>query len=186
MKKFAVLSLIFMLFSAGAALAQMEPASSMWVVNGHVGYGLPLGNFSDGFDGAFVAGAGVCYMFTNMYGLELGADWDKFPTKASSDVTWQFIPVTVDLVVNLPMSSSPIKPYIKGGVGMYFETAEVKVLGVKVSDSTNDFGVNIGAGIKFPVAETTSIDIGARFHNVMTESESSQYMTFTAGVGFMF
>jgi opacity protein-like surface antigen len=144
-----------------------------------------MGDFGDGFDGAVAADASVCYLFTDKYGLEVGAEWVKFPTKASSDVTFQFMPVMADFVANFPMNA-PVVPYLKGGLGVYFETAEVEIGGVKVSDSTNDFGFNLGGGVKFPLSETTVIDIGARFHNVMTEDKSTQYFTVGAGIGFMF
>jgi opacity protein-like surface antigen len=184
MKKFVALPLLMLLFGT-AAFAQMQTTGPMWVLGLNVGYGLPLGDFKDGFDGAVVAGASGCYMFTDKYGLELGGEWVKFPTKASSDVTWQFIPVMVDFVANFPMNA-PVVPYLKGGLGIYFETAEVKVGSLKVSESTNDFGFNLGGGVKFPIAETTAIDVGARFHNVMTEGKSTQYFTVGAGVDFAF
>jgi opacity protein-like surface antigen len=185
MKKFVVLPLLLLVFGATAAFAQMEAAGPTWMLEGNIGYGLPMGDFKDGFDGAVAAGASGCYMFTGKYGLELGAEWVKFPTKASSDFTFQFIPVMADFVANFPMSA-PVVPYLKGGLGVYFETAEVKIGSVKVSESTNDFGFNLGGGVKFPLSETTVIDIGARFHNVMTEDESTQYFTVGAGIGFMF
>jgi opacity protein-like surface antigen len=197
MKKFFVLPLILLLFVATTALAQMEPAGSMWTIGANVGYGLPMGDFKDGYDGALTVGGDACYMFTGKYGLELAAQWSKFPANAdlvdalellageSVDANFQFMPVMVDFVAMFPMNA-PVTPYLKGGVGMYFETAEVEIGGEKDSVSENDFGVNIGAGMKYAIAETTAIDIGARFHNVMTENQSTQYFTISAGVGFTF
>jgi hypothetical protein len=196
MKKLVVLPLLLLLFGT-AAFAQMEAAGPMWAFGANVGYGLPMGDFKDAYDGGLTVGASGCYMFTGKYGLEVAAEWSKFPANddlvslleilSGEDVeaNFQFMPVMVDFVAMFPMNG-PVTPYLKGGLGMYFETAELEIAGEKDSESENDFGFNLGGGVKIPVAETTAIDIGARFHNVMTEDESTQYFTISAGVGFMF
>ena len=217
MKKFVALPLILLFFGATAALAQMETASPMWVFGANVGYGLPMGDFKDGYtwkmaddreftlgyDGALSAGVSGCYMFTDKYGVELAVDWNKFPVNdvskdtltsrmmdVETDANFQFIPVTVDFLANFPVAA-PIVPYVKGGLGIYFwkhETDPETTIAIDKlkNQSGNDFGFNLGVGIKYPVAETTILDVGARFHNIMTEDTSIQYFTFTAGVGFMF
>ncbi|MCX5801768.1 MAG: porin family protein [Candidatus Eisenbacteria bacterium] len=197
MKKFVVLPLILLFFGATAAFAQMETTSSAWVLGLNVGYGLPMGDFGDAYDGGLTAGASVGYMFTGKYGLEVGMEWSKFAANddlvavlealSGEDVeaNFQFMPVMVDFVANFPMSSS-VTPYLKGGLGMYFETAEITIADDTESDSESDFGFNIGGGVKFPISATALIDFGARFHNVMTEDNSTQYFTIGAGVDFMF
>ncbi|KPJ61032.1 MAG: hypothetical protein AMJ46_03380 [Latescibacteria bacterium DG_63] len=173
-------------------LAQMEMGGPMWAFWARAGYALPMGDFSDAYDGAIVAGVGGCYMFTEQYGLELSAEWNKFSANDDlmdalqmldpdiEDATAQISPVMVDFVGSFPAGN--MTPYIKGGIGMYFESWEVD----SESESQSDFGFNIGAGIKFPVAETTAIEVGAQMHHILTEDEATQYVTATVGVGFMF
>ena len=198
MKKFVVLPLLLLVFGATAAFAQMETAGPMWAFGAHGGYGLPTGDFKDVYDGGLTVGASGCYMFTGNYGLELAVEWSKFPVTdayldllkalpgvTDADANFQFLPVTFDFVANFPMGG-PVAPYLKGGLGMYFETAEVEINGEKDTATENDFGFNLGGGVKFPLSETTVIDVGGCFHNVMTEDESTQYFTISAGVGFMF
>lgn len=174
--------------------AQMEMGSPTWVFVAHAGYALPMGDFGDFYDGAIVAGVSGGYMFTEQYGLLVGVDWNKFSANDDyvedlellgyDDATVQMIPVMVDFVATFP--AGDFTPYVKGGVGMYFESWECECGGDTETDSQNDFGFNGGVGVKIPVAETTVLIVGASFHHILTEDESTQYVSVGAGVGFLF
>jgi outer membrane protein W len=198
MKRFLALltvPLALVLFVA-PGLAQMEMDGPMWAFGAHAGYALPMGDFGDGYDGAIMAGVTGCYMFTEMYGLELGADWNKFAVNDDvkeewealdpdfEDLTLQIIPVTLDFVATFP--AGDFMPYVKGGLGMYFWTSKYESGGDSEDTSENDFGINGAVGVKIPVAETTMFNVGAAFHHIMTEDESTQYFTIGAGVSFLF
>jgi len=199
MTKYLVTASFLLLTVLGStiAIAQTGATSPMWAFGANVGYALPMGDFKDAYNGGLTLGASGCYMFTDKYGLEITAEWSKFPANddlvsaletisgGSADANFQFLPVTVDFLEYFPMNA-PIVPYLKGGLGIYFETAEVEIGGEKDTRSENDFGFNLGGGAKIPVTKTMAIDAGLRFHNVMTEDKSTQYFTFCAGVGFMF
>jgi len=192
MKK-ACLLLIPALIFAAPAFAQMEAGMSMMTIGVNVGYGLPMGDFADGYDGGLSVGLNGCYMFTDMYGLELGVDWITFAANEDMvgdlDVKWQYIPVTADFLAKFPAGN--FSPYIKGGVGYYFGSAT----GDDVPDDTegeNDFGINVGGGIQVPFAETMMFDVGAGYHYVMTEEDDVEgsynltYVAIKAGIGMKF
>ncbi len=201
MKKLCLLLPVLLVFAA-PAFAQMEAGMGMMAASVGVGYAMPIGDFADAYDGGLSVGLNGCYMFTDMYGLELGVEWTKFDANddlisALEDLTgedveasWQMIPVTLDFVATFP--AGQMNPYLKGGVGMYFETAKVEIAGEEDSESENDFGFNVGAGIKVPFGEMTMFDIGGTFHYVMTEDDevegsyNAQYFTIKAGIGMKF
>ena len=75
--------------------------------------------------------------------------------------------------------------YAQGGAGWYNVSAKVEdsVFG-NVSDSQSKIGFNFGAGVNFPVAPTTKMNVGVNYHTVSTDGESTNYVNFRAGVGF--
>lgn len=196
-RSFVVLPLVLLALGSAVAFAQTETTGSSWVFGANAGYALPTGDFHDAYNGGLSIGVSGCYMFTNKYGLEIAAEWSKFSanddlvsaleslTGEQVDANFQFLPIMVGFVTNFPINASVV-PYVKGGLGVYFETAELEVANAKDTRTENDFGFNLGGGVKIPVAKMTTIDVGLRFHNVMTEDQSTQYFTFSAGVGFMF
>ena len=75
--------------------------------------------------------------------------------------------------------------YAQAGAGMYSVKAKVEdsVLG-SADDSQSKIGFNFGAGVNFPVAPTTKMNVGLMYHTVSTEGQSTNYLNFRAGVGF--
>jgi opacity protein-like surface antigen len=197
MKKLCLL-LIPALMVAAPAFGQMEAGMSMMSVGAGAGYALPLGDFSDWYDGSLIVGLNGCYMFTDMYGVEVGVDWAKFPVNSDFedliglgdlDINAQYIPVTLDFLAAFPAGS--MSPYVKGGVGYYFG----KPVGDDVADdadSENDFGINAGGGVKIPFGATTMFDIGLTYHYILTEdsdvegSFNTSFLGLKAGIGMKF
>ncbi len=75
--------------------------------------------------------------------------------------------------------------YAQGGAGWYNVSGKVEdsVIG-NVDDSQSKIGFNFGAGVNFPVAPTTKMNVGLNYHTVSTEGESTNYVNFRAGIGF--
>ena len=197
MKKICLL-LLPALVLAAPAFAQMEAGMSMMTVGAGVGYALPMGDFADWYDGGLMFGLNGCYMFTDMYGLEVGVDYAAFPVNSDFedlfggddlDVSLRIIPITVDFLAAFPAGN--MKPYVKGGVGYYMW----KPTGDDVSDEAegeNDFGINAGGGVKIPFGETMMFDVGVTYHYIMTEdtdvegSTNTTYVGLKAGIGMKF
>ena len=75
--------------------------------------------------------------------------------------------------------------YAQGGAGWYNVSfkADDSVNGSQ-EDSQSKIGFNVGAGVNFPVAPTTKMNVGVQYHSVSTEGESTNYLNFRAGIGF--
>ena len=75
--------------------------------------------------------------------------------------------------------------YAQGGVGYYSVSSKVEdsVLG-SATGSESKIGFNFGAGVNFPVAPTTKMNVGVQYHTVSTSGQSLNYIDFRAGVGF--
>jgi hypothetical protein len=69
-------------------------------------------------------------------------------------------------------------PYLIGGAGWY----NMKVDEDDV-ESTNDFGINGGIGVRFPLSGFSTF-AEVRFHNVFTEDESARVIPITFGIVF--
>jgi opacity protein-like surface antigen len=199
MQKSFVPALLLVLMTVGLApaLAQTEAVGSKWKLGASAGYGFPIGSFRDAYDGGLTFGASGCYMFNRRHGLELAAERTNFAanndyvvaleglTGKHADASFLYLPVMVNFVESFPTRGSVV-PYVKSGLGVYFGTVEREIAGKKQSRGENDFGFNLGGGIRLPVAKAMEIDVAARFHSIMTEDKSTQYLTIGAGVGFMF
>ena len=75
--------------------------------------------------------------------------------------------------------------YAQGGVGYYNVKAKVEdsVAG-SADNSESKIGFNFGAGVNFPVAPTTKMNVGLQYHTISTEGQSTNYIDFKAGIGF--
>jgi opacity protein-like surface antigen len=208
MKKICLL-LLPALVLAAPAFAQMEAGMSMMTVGVGAGYALPLGDFANSaVAGGLTLGLNGCYMLTEMYGVEVGVDYAKFPANddfkdamkalgVGTDFNMQVIPVTVDFMAAFPVGN--MKPYVKGGVGYYFwKWVGDDVADMVAKDSTtasgNDFGMSAGGGVKIPFGETMMFDVGLTYHYVMTEADKMedgppynvQFLAFKAGIEMKF
>ncbi|HEY6572590.1 MAG TPA: outer membrane beta-barrel protein [Candidatus Eisenbacteria bacterium] len=75
--------------------------------------------------------------------------------------------------------------YAQGGVGYYNVSAKVEdSVSGSFDNSESKIGFNFGAGVNFPVAPTTKMNVGLQYHTVSTEGESTNYLNFRAGIGF--
>jgi len=78
--------------------------------------------------------------------------------------------------------------YAQGGVGMYSVSGKTEGTDVgvpiNVDGSSSKIGFNFGAGVNFPLAPTTKMNVGVQYHTVSTEGQSLNYINFRAGVGF--
>jgi hypothetical protein len=75
--------------------------------------------------------------------------------------------------------------YAQGGAGWYNVSSKVEdsVVG-NFDGSSSKLGYNVGAGVNFPVAPTTKMNVGVQYHSISTEGQSTNYLNFRAGVGF--
>lgn len=75
--------------------------------------------------------------------------------------------------------------YAQGGAGYYNVSAKYEdSVPSSANTSEGKIGFNFGAGVNFPVAPTTKMNLGLQYHTVSTEGQSTNYINFRAGIGF--
>ena len=75
--------------------------------------------------------------------------------------------------------------YAQGGAGYYSVSAKYEdSVPSSANTSEGKIGFNFGAGVNFPVAPTTKMNLGLQYHTVSTEGQSTNYINFRAGIGF--
>jgi len=75
--------------------------------------------------------------------------------------------------------------FAQAGVGYYDVSSKFEDSVAGNSDaSESKIGFNFGAGVNFPVAPTTKMNLGLQYHTISTEGQSTNYINFRAGVGF--
>jgi opacity protein-like surface antigen len=88
---------------------------------------------------------------------------------------------TGNLVLGLPIAM--FSPYAIGGVGLYRPSAAIT--GAGTSEAENDFGFNVGGGIKIPLSTSFETFIEARYHRVNAKDGGTfSFVPVTFGVMF--
>lgn len=150
-------------------------------VTGDAGDALDLG-----FQGTLVTN----YMLTPTFGLgvDLGYHWwgvgDDF-VPPGADASSSAIQATAQGTFMIPMQSKA-RPYLKGGLGLYQNKAEISGAtdpSLNFDESSSDFGFNLGGGVNWLVSPMYQLGIGAAYHSIQTDVESTNL--YTVGVNLL-
>lgn len=154
----------------------------------HVGFSAPTGDFGDVYDSGPGFGGAIAHGVSRSVLLSFGIAYHHFDNQRTSALNASVTPFTMNAEYVLP-SSSRVRPWIGGGMGMYHvtESLETDVGGLLVRDSIseNNFGINLGMGVGAPVSERTLVGAGVRFHQVWgNDFIDTPFVTFQVGMGF--
>jgi opacity protein-like surface antigen len=86
---------------------------------------------------------------------------------------------TGNLVFDVPMGT--LTPYVIGGAGLYRTSIALNGGGTA---SENDFGFNIGGGLKIPLSSSFETFVEARYNRVTITNGSFSFIPVTFGVLF--
>jgi hypothetical protein len=156
-----------------------------WSIYG--GMSNPTGEGSP--DGSFGVRANGFYMTTPVIGVGAEVGYHKFGTMEEdlgggntmsfSSNVWQFTPA-----VKAQGVTGTVRPYGIGGLGMYSMKGTLEMTGFpSESETSTDFGFNLGAGAEFGTGPTT-FGVEARWHSIATEGESTDMISFMGGINF--
>ncbi len=186
MKKIAVFSiaLAVALCLSPAAHAQEHE----YLVGIKLGGAMPTNDFGEGFDTAFLFGISGEVAFTPSFALE--ASLVRHSHNESDEGAEGLFPIHLQMSLfsgieeehfggekSLTMNEATlnakwylargsVQPYFTGGAGIYFWTFNIENLG----DATeSDFGVNVGAGLLFPMGHRLYAGIDGRYNHVWTQ-----------------
>jgi opacity protein-like surface antigen len=78
------------------------------------------------------------------------------------------------------------RPYLKGGVGLYWFKTDLHVQGRSLRGGYNPkFGSFVGAGIDFRVDEAVALGVGGNYHVIPSDNGNLQFITFAVDVCWM-
>ena len=87
---------------------------------------------------------------------------------------------TGNLAYELPLGMS-FTPYAIGGVGLYRPSAD---LGGGNTGTENDFGWNVGGGVKIPLSTSFETFVEARYNSVKSNGATFSFIPVTVGIMF--
>jgi opacity protein-like surface antigen len=202
MKKFLAVALTCtMLFGFSAAASAQGFDAGV-----KLGYNTLTGDNGDAFDGAFSGGLYGMYHFTPNIALQGSWLYHKHDNSDDLQAAGDFLfslglgtPTLSDirLTVNefdlngyyfFPLEA-PVRPYILGGVGLYYSKIDFKAIqgafSADTDDSFWDFGLNIGGGLDFAVTERVKIG-GEIIYTYVFDELDGGFFNFLATIGYGF
>jgi opacity protein-like surface antigen len=178
--------LVTMALSASAAQAQGAEFS----LGG--GLGIPLSNFDDVAKLGWHGLAAVSFVPTGSpVGIQVDGQYHQFKLDenvvGAGSLKDRFIFGTANAVFKFKTAeTSPVRPYLIGGVGVYnFKTTGSSDVGnvIDTQGSTTKFGINGGAGFDFK-AGSAGLFVEGRFHNIFTSGKDVKFIPITVGIRF--
>lgn len=170
---------------AVAALALMAPiamAQAQLSFGIAAGASVPSGNL-DGLQTGYhvMATAGVHPPLAPV-GFRVDGMFNEFNFDSPSTEKFRIMGLNANAVLSMP-GAVVLSPYAIGGVGMYNSKSTIAA-----AESSNDFGVNLGAGIKFGLAGFSAFG-EVRWHNIMADNGTGgttnvRFIPITFGIMF--
>jgi len=171
---------------AVAAFALMAPvamAQAQLKFGIGAGASLPGGDMKDGVETGYhlMATAGVQPPLSPV-GFRVDGSFNQFSDKSPSTENFRIMGLTANAVLGMP-GAMVVKPYAIGGVGMY--NSKSSAAG---SESSNDMGVNLGAGVSFGLAGFSAFG-EIRWHKLFPDAVAGikpniSYIPITFGITF--
>jgi len=160
--------------SAHAQAAAPAAASVKPITFGiKAGGSIPVSDFSDNAKTGYLLGAQVGLATAALpVTFRVDADFSQYTAKGSSSDKGQIWGFTGNVLYNLPISSS-VTPYAIAGAGMYTSKS--------VGPHSNDFGFNVGGGVKIPLSGFNTF-IEARYTRINTTGQATQFVPIYVGV----
>jgi hypothetical protein len=143
------------------------------------GVALPLGSFGETASTGWHGLVGIGYSSRMQpIGLRLDAAHYRFEAEAVGP-TRGITSATLNLSYRLPMTSSPLSPYLTAGAGAY----RLECIGEPDCDNDTKFGWNAGLGTKIAALRLKWF-LESRFQAVNAESGNVRFVPVTLGLTF--
>ncbi len=162
-----------LLAASGTATAQMS-APTPFGVSG--GVALPTGDFGETADLGFHIGGHWQAGLGEKFKLRLNLDLGRYGLSDGVDGSWMLIGGMANLVYPI-QTSSALKPYLLGGIGMYNWKIDIDGLG---STDDTDLAFNFGVGYDFGKRYFTEV----KYVVIDTDGTSINTLPVTIGIRF--
>ena len=176
MRRWLLAAVCPVVMSSGASLeAQQRPIS----VGLAGGVSLPQGDLADGVDTGWHALATIgLSTLMQPIGLRLDVAYNRFDLSAA-DGNESVGSATLNLTYRLPMTNSPMSPYLIAGLGAYRTECSLAV----GCDAATKFGWNVGLGTKLYLLGFRSF-AEARYHRTARDGSNVNFFPLTFGIIF--
>jgi hypothetical protein len=176
---------ILLLASIGALVAATSVAAQRPVSIGLAGgASIPSGDFRDGVDVGWHALATIAVStLMQPLGLRIDVAYNRFAfsgdAPALADEYQSTGSATLNFTYRLPMTNSPMSPYLISGLGAYRSECSLDT----GCEPTTRYGWNIGLGTKLFILGFRSF-LEARYHRTESGDTDVHYFPLTFGVLF--
>jgi opacity protein-like surface antigen len=177
--------------AAAAAIATAAPSAKAqdfnpFQIGASGGVAIPVSDLKDAVNMGYNIGVHVGFKSQfSPIGVRAEAAWNQFGFKdnivgGGNSGSINIPAFTGNLVFGLPIAT--FSPYAIGGVGLYRPSTSFN--GTGSNNAENDFGFNIGGGIKIPLSSSFETFVEARYHRVSVEGGNLSFVPLTVGVTF--
>jgi opacity protein-like surface antigen len=178
-KKNTILSMIAVAGIAAAAPIAQGQGYNPFQIGASGGIAFPTGDLGNATNTGYNIGVLLGYK-PQLLPLAVRAEaaYNQFGLQGGGNIN---IPsFTGNLAYELPLGMS-FTPYAIGGVGLYRPSAD---LGGGNTGTENDFGWNIGGGVKIPLSTSFETFIEARYNSVNSNNQTFNFIPVTVGILF--
>ena len=169
------------------ALPITVQAQRSWSIGVSGGLSMPMGDLGDAVESGYNVTGHLYYQPTTMkIGLrgDVGYDsWEGKGASATLDAKLSILSFTANGLYSFGESTSAMRPYVLFGGGMYRSENTSEVAGVESSQTGSDGGIQGGLGLSFKLSGFSTF-LEARYVNVFSEGNSTNYVPITFGVRF--
>lgn len=177
MKKAIIALLVLTVCGAAVFAGEMKKEASAVL-----GMAMPMGDTGD----ALKSGIGLGleyegYKINDMFSVGGGFFYTSGDIKANTSYSATIWGLTPFAKYSKEMDLAGKKATVYGlfGLGFYGTSSDAPL-----SDSATDIGFNLGGGIMFPLQDKMSLGFDLKYHNIMTEGDSTTYLV--PGVKFTY
>ncbi len=143
-----------------------------WGVEFQMGVATPHGVFADTVNSGWTESMALEYRYTPMFAVDAELSVAEFRKgQGGSDVTI----VGTSLGTKIYFLEGSIRPFVQAGLGFYVG-----------SPGEDDFGVNVGLGVRVRLSDTVGLEASYRFREVLSAGPDPRYSTLDVGVSLRF
>ena len=142
---------------------------SSWRASMHLGLALPLGNFNNSYNSGLSLALDIEKRLSPQLWVVGIVGFNQFD--AANDTHWW------NLSANLKyeFTTNPLRPYVKGGGGLYIPES-----------GSSRAGYNVGAGVNYDLTPKWTLELGGDYHEVFTSGSNIQFAVPHIGVIYRF
>jgi opacity protein-like surface antigen len=174
--KISMIAVAGMIAAAPAAQAQ---SYNPFQIGGFGGIAFPTGDLGTITNTGYTIGVAIGFRpQLSPVALRFDAAWNQFGLE-NTNGNINLPSFTGNIEYGLPLGMS-FSPYLIGGAGLYHTSTDI---GGASSSGSNDFGWNIGGGVRLPLSGFSTF-IEARYNSVNADNGTLTYIPVTFGIMF--